>query len=184
MGLRYAVYRQLEKAANGIPIICVTWYPFDCAMNLVTGPGKRGNLNVHKQIVIGANALDVDILFMAEHDVLYHKEHFKFTPPEKGYRYFNENKWRFRLKDGVTAFRHLPPGAATCLSQACGYKEDILTHYGHTGRVPKKKFFSRSPNIDIRHGKNYTKTHAFRSPSILADGVPFWGKSEKIMKRL
>ena len=184
INMRRAVYKQLVRAADSIPIVCVSWLPFPCEWNIVTGKGKRGNSNVHKQIVIGAKALKSDVIFMAEHDVLYHKSHFAFTPEDRNIRYFNENKWRLRLDDGATVFLPLQKGRIAFLSQMVAHTDAVIDHYTKERFVNKRKFMSHCPNIDIRHANNYTRNRAFSKPSVLAHGVPFWGSSKKIMAML
>jgi hypothetical protein len=182
--MRRAVARQLVKAANGIPIVSVTWFPFNLGDNMVIGEQPRSKETINKQIVIGARALDVDVVYLAEHDVLYHASHFDHTPSGLDVLCYNENKWRFRLRDGAVAFRQLRGTKIYCLSQMAGYRTTIIDHYTKELCRNKEKYMSSRPNIDIRHKDNLTNPPIFSRPSIRADGVPFWGQSKDIMKLL
>ena len=49
-----------------------------------------------KQILAGLEALDTDIVFFCEHDVLYYPSHFDFRPLKKDVIYYNTNVWKVR----------------------------------------------------------------------------------------
>jgi hypothetical protein len=170
-----ACQEQIKK--SGLPIVSVSLQPIDFGANIVL-PLERGYLTMFKQILAGLEALDTDIVFFCEHDVLYHPSHFDFIPPRKDVYYYNENIWRVRLEDGhALYFDH------KSTSQLCAYRELLINHYKERirrveaeGRYNHKMGFepgshnraervddykaeawrSKEPNIDIRHNKNLT----------------------------
>jgi hypothetical protein len=48
----------------------------------------------------GLEAMNCDIVFMAEHDVIYPEEHFEFTPADKDKVYYDQNWWKVH-SDGL-----------------------------------------------------------------------------------
>jgi len=141
--------------------------------------GERGSLMLFKQVLKGLEALDTDIVFFCEHDVLYHPSHFDFIPPDKDTYYYNGNLWRLRLKDGFAVkYDH------KSLSQLCANRETLLKEFRFRVEDVEKNgfhrggyepgtrsirrggfsdsrsefFYSKEPNIDIRHEDNFTKS--------------------------
>jgi len=131
-----------------------------------------------KQILAGLEALDTDVVFFCEHDVLYHPSHFEFTPPKQDVFYYNGNYWFLRLTDGFALHYDVSP-----LSGLVAYREPLIKHFKERialvekegfsynigfepmthGRIDWKTkygfevYHSSSPNIDISHGKNVTQ---------------------------
>lgn len=169
---------QLLRAAYGLPLVSVTLQPvpgFGVNRHL---PLERGYLAMFQQILTGLEALDTDVAFLTEHDVLYHASHFTHTPEgDKAYNY-NANVWkvdaatgralhyRCNQTSGLCADRQLLVNHYRARVQAVaahGYKRNNgfepgtrqvrhggFDDYGHT------VWMSDAPNIDIRHGKNLT----------------------------
>jgi len=143
----------------------------------ITLDKNRGYETMAKQILAGLKALDTDIVFFCEHDVLYHHSHFEFIPPEKDVFYYNDNVWFLRLKDGHTLHYN-----ANQLSGLCAYREPLIKHYEERVALIEKEGFSRKigfepmthnrikwknkygyeswksrePNVDIKHATNLT----------------------------
>ena len=169
--------KQLLKASGGKRIVSVSLKPMDFGENIVL-PLERGYLTMFKQILTGLEAIDTDIVFFAEHDVLYHPSHFDFVPSEKNKYYYNGNYWFLRLTDGFALHYAVSP-----LSGLCAYREALITHFKERvamvekegfsyrigfepmthHRIPWKNWYdfeifqSSAPNIDIKHGKNLTR---------------------------
>lgn len=174
--LMKACQRQLKKAAEGKKIISVSLQPIEFDNNIVLNE-KRSYLTMFKQILAGLEAIDADIVYLAEHDVLYHPSHFRFIPNEKNIFFYNNNYWFLRLSDGFALHYDVSP-----LSSLCAYRDILITHYkerialvekdGFSYRIGFEPFthgrikwptwynyklrISESPNIDIKHGKNLT----------------------------
>lgn len=117
-----SVQRNLESACNGHKIVSVSLKPMKFGNN-ITLPLDRSYLTMAKQQLAGLEALDTDIVFMVEHDILYPSCHFDFTPPKKDVFYYNMNWWKVRCTDGQAL--HFK---AKQVSGLCAYK-DILIEY-------------------------------------------------------
>lgn len=206
----------LKKCSEscGAEIVSTSLSPIDLGRNIVLNL-ERGYLTMFKQILAGIEASSADILFMCEHDVLYHPCHFEFSPPRKDIFYYNENVRKLRFETGQTLFYYTKQ-----TSGLCAYRELLLNHYrervrrvsieGFTRNMgfepgthspPRgvdhfkaEAWFSKFPNIDIRHDKNLTKNRwdasEFRSKKACQgwlligpdDEVPGWGSGRKILK--
>lgn len=202
-----SVQKQLEIAANVYQIISVSLKPTEFGQNIVLNR-ERGILSMFKQILVGLENCTTDIVFLVEHDVLYHTSHFEFVPPRKDVFYYNQNNWKVDAKTGQALFYY-----SNQTSGLCAYRSLLLEHYrkrveiveregfsrkmgfepGTHGRKERvdnykaKSWMSKHPNIDIRHDKNLTpsrwKQEQFRNKKfcqgwIMADEVPEWGQTK------
>jgi hypothetical protein len=178
---------QIKKCIGDAKLVSVSLKPLDFGKNIVMDL-ERGQLTMHKQILAGLEALDTDIVFFVEHDVLYHPSHFDFRPSNKDIYYYNRNLWRVRASDGFAiSYDH------KSLSQICAFREKLITEYkervrrieangfnrggyepgtrsirlGGFSNDKSEHFYSKFPNIDIRHDKNLSaskwKPEDFRS---------------------
>jgi len=175
---------------SGLPIASVSLKPMDFGKNIVLNL-ERSYLSMFKQILAGIEAMETDIIFLAEHDVLYSNEHFAFTPPSKDKFFYNKNNWQVRQSDGHAVYWDCKK-----VSQICGYRDLLLKHYrervrrveleGFTRRmgfepgthhraervddVTSDFFTTKVPNLDIRHKYNLTASRwdpsQFRNPCI------------------
>ncbi|MGD9276373.1 MAG: glycosyltransferase [Candidatus Pacearchaeota archaeon] len=210
-GIMKMCQKQLKESVNGSKIICVSLKktPFGdhIIMNL-----ERGYLTMFKQILKGLKTLDTDIVFLCEHDVLYHKSHFDFVPPKKDTFYYNENVWFLRWSDG-----HALHYDAKQLSGLCAYRDILIKHFEERVALVEKEGFSRRmgfepmthgrikwqnmykcegfksefPNIDIKHGGNLIrarwKKKEFRNQKFTkgwteSDVIPGWGKAKELIR--
>lgn len=105
-------------------IVSASLKPINFGYNLVVG-GKRGYTTMIKQIYIALKQSVADYIFFTEHDVLYPKSHFDFTPPRDDVFYYNSNVWRWMYGSdkAVTYDRMLP------LSSMCVNREFATNHY-------------------------------------------------------
>lgn len=193
-----------------IPIVSASLKPMAFGDKNVYLPLDRGYLTMFKQILAGLEASRAEIIFFAEHDVLYHKSHFDFTPPKKDVFYYNENVW-FLRPDG-----HCLHYDAKQLSGLCAYRDVLITHFRERVEMVKRKGFSRRmgfepmthgrikwknmykaegwkskfPNVDIKHGETATpgrwKKEQFRNQRYTkgwkeAREIPGWGKGKEIL---
>jgi len=199
-----ACRKQLLKFFDSSQIYSVSLKPLDFGHNTVLNL-ERGVLTMFKQILAGVEACDADIIFFAEHDVLYHPSHFDFAPPRKDIFYYDENRWFVDAQDGRALFYR-----AMSTSLLCAYKDLLVEHYRtRVSRVEKEGFtlklgyepgnhpyprgvdyykrepwLAEYPSIDIRHRKNLTPSRwsqdQFRNKSNLgdwkfSDEIPEWG---------
>lgn len=207
--LRYAtpVRRTIVKIANqkGMELVSSTRKPSTrLGKNVVTNE-PRGYLTMFKQILKGLEAMESDIVFMAEHDVLYPPEHFDFTPPDPNKFYYDQNWWKIH-EDGLAIHWD-----ADQVSGLCAFRETLINHYKERVEAFNKDNFDRKfepmsgeksvawkasvPHIDIRHDKNLTYNkrglHHFRNKDTAInlqestiDNIPGWDKEtlQKIYK--
>lgn len=189
-----AVRKQILKAANGIPIISVSQKPLDFGTNICVGIKPRCYLSLYEQLLTGIEATDKDsIIFTCEHDVFYHPSHFEFTPPRKEKIYYNLNRFYWTRNQEF----FLSTVGKRALSQGVGHREVFLAHAKEqvTSRKigaaspclgPFKNFESKYPNIDVRHGSNFSVFGEFdeshRSRRILS--VDHWGTPRRFQERV
>lgn len=206
-----AVQHQLERSK--LSIISVSLKPLYFGDNFVLD-AERGALTMFRQILAGLEASTADIIFFAEHDVLYHASHFEFTPERHDVFYYNQNSWRVDSVSGQALFHY-----ASSTSGLCAYRELLLEHYrkrvalveqdGYTNRMgyepgthgraervddyKAETWMSSQPNLDIRHRHNLTKTRwskdQFRNKKYTrgwteADAVPGWGQTGGRMEEI
>jgi hypothetical protein len=191
---------------SGLPIVAVTLAPINwpAATNIVV-PRSRGYLTLFKQILIGLIAAESDVVFFAEHDVAYHRQHWTFTPPSADRYWYQMNWWKVNAETG-----HAITYTAKQTSQLCADRQLLIEHYRKRIAMVEAQGFSRRtgfepgthrrpervddltsdtwmspvPNIDIRHGRNLTPSrwnpNQFRDKRNCAgwteaDEIPGWG---------
>lgn len=170
---------QIKKCAKDNRIISVSLKPLDFGDNIYL-PLERGYLTMAKQILAGLEALETDIVYFCEHDVLYHPSHFDFIPEKKDVYYYNVNVWKVRANDGFS----VRVDDCRQLSGLCAYRETLIKHFKERVRRIESEGFNRKmgfepgthnrqeriddlksgiwksefPNLDIRHDKNLTSS--------------------------
>lgn len=192
--LEKAVREQILKAANGIPIISVSQKPLDFGKNICVGIRPRNYLGLYRQLLTGIKATEKDsIVFTCEHDVFYHPSHFEFTPPRNDKIYYNLNRlYWMRNKDfyiSTIGKRALSQGVAHRNVFLAHAKEQVITReIGGAAPClgPFMNFDSKCPNIDIRHGGNFSifgvfdKSHLSRRIS----SVDHWGTPRRFQEKV
>jgi hypothetical protein len=107
-----------------LPIYSASLKPIDFGENEVI-TGFRSYPTLIEQIVSCLSRSPTDYVFFCEHDVLYPKCHFDFTPPRDDIFYYNENTWRW-LFGNDDAIRH---DRMFSLSVLCANRQLALDHY-------------------------------------------------------
>jgi glycosyltransferase involved in cell wall biosynthesis len=130
--LAYRCREQLLKGMKGKHIVGVTLNPgrfegLELAgfKHTIVMSESRGYFTMAKQILMGLEAQTADVIFFAEHDVLYHPSHFNFIPPRKDKYYYNTNVWRVRREDGHALYTD----NLQQLSGLVAWRETLLEHY-------------------------------------------------------
>ena len=200
--------KQIEKCMeiHKLPIVSVSQKPINFGRNIVMDL-ERSVLSMYKQILKGLEESETDIIFMLEHDLLYHPSHFDFTPKRKDTYYYDRSVWSVCADTGKAVFYH-----RNVPSLLCAYRDLLIEHYktkvdyveknGYKSRygfsppkgLPKELrkgryevYFSKYPSIDIRHSKSLTRRRMdksqFRSERSCrgwteADEVYPWGKTK------
>lgn len=134
--LMSACQKQLQKAVKDRRIVSVSLEPINFGDNIAL-PMERGYLTMFKQILMGLQALDTDIVFLCEHDILYHPSHFEFVPPEKDKFYYNLNVWKVDAKTG-----HALHYDCKQTSGLCAYRELLVEHYKKRVEKTEAAFWS------------------------------------------
>ncbi|MCR4324231.1 MAG: hypothetical protein NUV69_00910 [Candidatus Curtissbacteria bacterium] len=202
-----ACQKQLKKCMEiwKFPIISVSQKPIDFGQNFVMNL-ESSLLSMYRQILKGLEECKTDIVFLAEHDVLYHPSHFDFTPKRTGHFYYNRNEWHVSSDTGNTVF-YLHNNT----TELSAFREPLMAHikraievntdrfhasYGIApprGIPPEEQrgkhagtYVSKVPNIDIRHPNTLSRPRMtkaeFRSERSRrgwkeSDGIPGWGKT-------
>lgn len=102
--------------ASGLPISKST--PQDVG-------GKRGCITMIKQIIYCLEHSASDVVFFCEHDVIYPKSHFDFTPPKQDIYYYNANVLRWDYPHN----RYITYDRLISLSGLCVNRLFALEHY-------------------------------------------------------
>lgn len=160
-----ACQKQLREAFDG-EISAVSLKPIDFGDVRTVLPLERGYLTMFTQFLAGLEASTADIIFITEHDVMYPKEHFDFTPPRDDTFYYDLNWWKVR-KDGLAVHWD-----AVQVSGICAYKPLLVDYYKKRIAEFDPADFDRKfeptvdadfqtwrapvPHIDIRHESNLT----------------------------
>ena len=124
------IYSTVQKhlKESGLPIVSSSLEPIDFGDNEVI-LGKRSYTTMVKQIISCLRRSKSKYVFFCEHDCLYPKSYFEFTPPRDDIFYYNDNAWRWWFGSD-TAIRHERMLSLSCMS--CN-RELALKHY--TNRI-------------------------------------------------
>lgn len=200
------VRKQLMKA--GLLIVSSSLKPIGFGDTQIVFTNKeRGILTMFEQILAGLQLLDTDVVFFAEHDILYPPEHFEFQPQDVDTVYYDENWWKVDATTG-RAITY----TTKQVSGLCAFRITLLEHYAKRVAMVKEKGFTRRmgfepgshgrrervddlksaswrstrPHVDIRHGTNLTPSRwhpdQFRNQQFCqgwqeAIEVPGWGRT-------
>jgi glycosyltransferase involved in cell wall biosynthesis len=190
-----------------LPILSVSLKPIRFGKN-VTVQRDRGHETWMRQILTGLEMMDCDVVYICDHDVLYHASHFTFNPPTRDTFYYNTNVWKVSAANG-----HAIHYDTKQVSGLVAYRSALLDHYrARIARIDRdgfdlragfepgsqkpyarfdsrvmETFASEFPNVDIRHEHNMVATRWSRDqfkdkrncPNWQeGDSVPGWGKTE------
>ena len=158
---------------TGFPIVSVSHEPIpDFGKNIVVNM-MPDMLTMFKQILIGLEASKSKVIFITEHDVLYDPSHFEFTPPKKDVFYYNINIMVVNVKTVKSMIHNQKQ-----VSGLCAYRKLLVKHYHKRLAMLEKErtymmfepgmaknidnyeaetWMSECPNIDLRHGNNFTR---------------------------
>lgn len=208
-----AAQRQLRACANGHQIISVTLAPIEFGHNIVL-PLERSYLTMFRQILAGLEALDTDLAFLVEHDVIYHASHFAFRPPSRDKYFYNLHVWKVDALTGRAVHYETKQTSGLCADRLLlvqhyrerirrveteGFSRRMGFEPGSHGRaervddVPSDSWWSESPNIDIRHKHNLTQSRwsqdQFRDRRNCrgwteSDSIPGWGAARSVLQSL
>lgn len=147
-----------------------------------------------QQILACLEASKSDIIFFCEHDVLYPKEHFDFTPTERKF-YYDLNWWKIRADGLAVHWDAVQVSGLVCFRDlAIGYYKDRIANFDPdnfdrkfepTVETEYKTFWADRPHVDVRHETNLTynkwklehfrkKDTAVNFESSTIDKIPGW----------
>jgi hypothetical protein len=176
-----ACRKQIDRANPGFPVVCVSQQPLPWHTNIVLSDLVPGDLAMFKQQLAGLQAIDTDVVFFCEHDVLYHPSHFLFTPPKMDVYYFNLNFWAVDAEDGKALYydgMKMTSGVVASRDilvehytkkiawveelggfsrRKIGYEPGKKVSKGRIGDYEWDTFRSEWPNVDIKHCGNITR---------------------------
>lgn len=131
---------------SGLPITSTSLAPIDFGNNIVVD-GIRSYPTMVKQILTALETSKEDYVFFTEHDVLYPKCHFDFTPPRDDIFYYNKNIWRWMYGNAI-AIGYTRLLSLSCL---CCSRELAVEHYRMRTRKIEEwglcNFRSREPRL-------------------------------------
>lgn len=176
--IKFAKKVQNQIQSIGLPITSVSLKEMSWFGNNIHVPLQPGKWAYFTQILIGLESMSEDIVYMCEHDCIYPKEHFDFTPKDKDTMYYNQNWWKIR-DDGFAVHWD-----AEQVSGLVAYRDTLIKFYrkkldeiiqkGFDGHYePKEKWDtwkSPVPYLDIRQKGTLTKDKwslkDFRNPPV------------------
>lgn len=136
---------QQKILESNLPIVSVSLQPIDFGQNIVVA-GESGYISMVNQIVTALEASTAEVVYFCEHDVLYHKSHFDFTPSRDDVYYYNFNNWRWDYPTN----RLIKYDELTSLSQLCVSRNLALNHFKLRQREMKQlgleKFIVKDPH--------------------------------------
>lgn len=154
------IVENLLRVRGGLPIISVTHKPMDLGKNICVGDVGASGFNMFRQVVIGLQATDADVIFSAESDCLYPPDYFQFMPPRLDLCYRNSNLYVMGNKRDY--YWHKPGGATH--AQAVG-REFYLTRL--------MGLFHGAPQWSVAE-KNFPKERWGREDVFKKEQVDYW----------
>lgn len=189
---------QLKKVTEGMEIVSVSHKPVDFGKNIVVDLPSSPE-SILRQIYIGLENISSDLIYLVEHDVLYHPSHFENIPRRSIHYLYNQNIWQID-EIGQAIYRKTKR-----TSQLIVYRETLKNYLelvfkrierrGYRvmmGVAPMthqidginfsglRGFDSEFPNIDIRHKDNLTKAYIPTKKDLISNEVFGWGKVKDI----
>jgi glycosyltransferase involved in cell wall biosynthesis len=197
--LARAVRKNLIKVTGKvIPIISVSQQPLNFGKNIVVGELPRSNHSIYTQIKAGVEAAESgSVIYLCEHDVFYAPAHFAHIPEIKERIDYNQNRYYYAPGQE----RYLKARGKWPLSQLVAYREFLLecvnkslsidnpTSEMYSG-IRTHKYESERPNIDIRHGKNFSQDGRWKkqyyagSTENTETNIGHWGSPGHFMNKV
>lgn len=141
-----ACQQQLRKSFDGEIVSC-SLQPIDFGDKRIVLDLEPSYLTMFREILACLEASTADIIFHAEHDVLYPKEHFEFTPPDKTRFWYDLNWWKVGKRDLAVQW------GAVQVSGICYYRKLGIEFYKKRIASFDPKNFDRKfePTVDTEY---------------------------------
>jgi len=186
---------------KGIPVVTVSQVPIDFGHNIVM-PLPRCVLSLYRQVLAGLKAAKADIIFLIEHDLIYHPCHFDIEPPDGKTFFYNRNRWALCSETGKAVFYQ-----TNVPSLMCAHRDLLIEHYSRAVKLtegngspktskygfapprglPKdqqvgryKTWMSEHPCIDIRHNNTFTRRRMDKSQFRSERSCRGWTEADEI----
>lgn len=202
------VRAQVFNSMGDAQIISVSKKSLDFGYNICVGDTPRSQANIYRQALIGAKEAETPYIAIAEDDVLYSPEHFRFRP-KSGHWGYNMNAWSI-FTWGGPVFSYKAPGGRRNLNGLICEREMFIEHleerfrlwpddekininiFGEPGKYdnqlgtksyPSEDFYTNPPNIVFSHEANLQFAGLGKRKAlgqIRATEIPYWGTAEKI----
>ena len=196
-GLSRAVRKNLKKVAGPIPIISVSQKPLNFGKNICVGMKERSNRSIYEQILAGLEAAEPgSVIYLCEHDIAYSPSHFAHVPEMKDRLDYNQN--RYYWAPGQSEY--LPARGQWALSQLIAYREFLIEKVKESLAVEQPtsemyrcrthKFESERPNVDIRHGMNFSRDGRWKKEyyagisKLTVKNIGHWGSPAHFSSKL
>lgn len=201
------VRKQLVKAAGELPIISVSQQPLDFGQNITMAGMSPSHTNIYRQALIGAKQAQTQYIALAEDDVLYSSEHFKYRPSPGKFAYNlgvwgiytwkpTEFSWKGRRNlNSLICERELFIEAMEERFAQWPRDEEIdLGLWAEPGKYERQlgvtvreseTFWTNPPNIMFSHEKALSFRNLGirkRVGELRATEIPIWGRVEDVMK--
>src|SRR3990167_4971409 len=199
-----ACQKQLNTCMEqwGFPIYSISQKPINFGINTVMDL-PSALLSMYKQIYEGIRQCETDIIFLIEHDLLYHPSHFdvKEVPYKADHFYYNRNQWHVHSVTGKTVtYLH------NDTSMMSARRDLIMPHIKRAVEVNTDRFHSRwgispprgippeeqkgkhygtymsaTPVVDIRHPNTLTRVRMTKDQFRNEAGRRGWTESDRIL---
>jgi len=186
------IQRRVQETilAAGLPVVSVTQSPLPFGENICVGNIGSSLRSYATQLMVGISVIQTGIVYIVEHDVLYHPSHFKLVPLNPRMGYFDTNRWIGVLADDCYYnWVKTSPFGLRALSMLCGHADFLLEHMGRLAiRVWNGWKHQITPwdctdclsaegsSVDIRHGHNLTTDEKWRRSDVSVESLDPWGR--------
>jgi hypothetical protein len=190
--------RRLIASAGSIPIISVMKRPRSeysrtfAAENLLTEFKSNGWSSILHQMrlgltMIGHSTTD-SVVYLAEHDVLYHSSYFEHVPEAQNVLLKNRQLYFLNRVGFMGPYNHYIHSQTIGWASLLDYclQEDVpgdLKFKSKNGYV-LRLYDSEVPSIDVRHSFNYTGYREPKDPCQYKYSLPHWGEAAELRAQI
>ncbi len=189
----------LKVTGKQIPIISVSQQPISFGKNICVGEKPRCNRSIYEQILAGVTAAEPgSVIYLCEHDVAYNPSHFVHVPEIKERIEYNQNRYYW----APGQMEYLPARGKWPLSHLVAYREFLMQEVQRAldesdqpstelySGIRTHKWNSERPNIDIRHGRNFSQDGRWKkayydgTSPLTVKNIGHWGSPGHMLGKL
>jgi hypothetical protein len=205
-----AIRNQLLIAKGDIPLISVSQKPINFGENICVGNIGRSQINIYRQVLIGAKAVKTKYVALCEDDCLYSPSHFTCFRPKDNEFAYNWNRWGlytwsrppvFSNKHRIVLSNCIAPKdliIETSEERFARYPDESqipLHHFAEFGKYEKWMNITRRPVVIFESPE---PTVMFSHPEALGFAglgtrkglggdrcfeLPYWGTAKDVLKK-